>query len=43
MQEVKENTFSLDKTGQNVQFFEEVLFFQALHKRKTEKTKNQFT
>ena len=27
--EVKENAFWLDKTGQNVHIFEEVLFFQA--------------
>ena len=29
--------FYLDKTGQNVRFFEEVLFFQATYNRKTEK------
>ena len=27
-QEIKENAFELDKTGQNVQIFEEVLFYK---------------
>ena len=36
-QEVKENAFSLDKTGQNVRIFEEVLSFQATYNIKTEK------
>ena len=27
-QEIKENTFEWDKTGQNMQIFEEVLFFK---------------
>ena len=38
-QEVKENAFQLDKTGQNVHIFVEVLFFQATYKRKTEEEK----
>ena len=36
-QEVKENAFSLDKTGQNVPVFEEVVFFQVTYVIKTEK------
>ena len=35
--EVKENAFELDKTGQNVRIFEEVLFFRATYNRKTAK------
>ena len=38
-QEVKENTFQLDKTGQNVWVFEEVLFFFKLHTTKKHKNK----
>ena len=34
---VKENAFKLDKTGQNVRIFEEVIFFQATYNMKTEK------
>ena len=38
-QEVKENAFWFDKTGQNVHIFEEVLFFQAMYNIKTEEKK----
>ena len=39
-QEVKESTFQLDKTGQNVWIFEEVLFVQATYNRKTNLEEN---
>ena len=34
-QEVKKNVFYLDKTGQNVQIFKDVLFFQATYKKQS--------
>ena len=39
---VQKNAFYLEETGQNVQIFEEILFFSGYVQHKNRKTNNEF-